>query len=377
MSIILILLIVLASGIGSALAQENDDEWVLVEGTYTSLEAPATWFNPLSYPSFEEAIVAAEADNPALATAVDSYRQSALSTDFDLILIDPVSSSNVAVIASDLGEEVALEDLADLLGNQFKTMGAEVVESEFLKLPAGEAFLIHVKQPFSGVTVEQLQYWLISGRTGYTITLSTAEENFPDYEVVFGQMVDSFSIITVGEVETRQDVKVIEAAGIQLHVPESWFSVRDQREIEAYLQGGGATHAYFQGIVDTLTASVQGGTYQLGLVDATSNAFIIVIATEIGADLDPAIFEESVVNAVKGDSDNQFIGSEFVALPSGKALRVELLRPIMYEILYHEFRYVLVVNQTQYIIILDVDETLYADYHQTFDDIMNSLTFEE
>jgi hypothetical protein len=374
---ILILFIVLGGGAGFALAQESDEEWVVVEGTYTSIEAPDTWFNPLTYPSFEDAIAAVGEDNPALASAIDSYRQSALSTDFDLILIDPVSVSNVGIIASDLGGEVALEDLADPLGRQFKTMGAEVVESEFVKLPAGEAFLIHVQQDFSGVPVEQLQYWLISGTTGYTITLSTAQETFLDYEPVFAQMMDGFSIITAGEVETRQDRKVIEGSGIQFRLPESWFSVRDQREIEAYLQGGGATHVYFQGIVDTLTTNVQGGSYQLGLVDATTNAFIIVIATEIGADLDPAIFEESVVNAVKDDSDNQFIGSELVALPTGKALRVELLRPIMQDILYHEFRYVMVGNQTQYIIILDVDESVYENYRQTFEDIMNKLEFIE
>lgn len=170
----------------------TDGEMTTYSNDGVTLVVPSSWIDVSDEDSLMEAGAAVLLEgNPELA----SIMETATSQDFTLFLLDPTTTANLNVLSQPSPGLVTLDQLELLLPDQYASFGIDVVDTQTVELPVGDALRLQLEVVVAAdVVVKQFQYIMVLDDNFYFLTMGLAAGEFEDFVPVFEAIAESLEI---------------------------------------------------------------------------------------------------------------------------------------------------------------------------------------
>jgi len=168
------------------------DGWQAHQTDAVSLAVPSTWIDGNNEEYVNAAIdeLSRAGGDPQM---IEVVREQFNQDSFDILLFNPVTGSSVNVAITRLSGRTTLAQLEPEVVAQYTGYGLEILQTEIVPLPVGEALKITaVNQMIPGVAMEQLQYIVIDDNRVYAVTLSKGSYETQDMDFIFETIIQSF-----------------------------------------------------------------------------------------------------------------------------------------------------------------------------------------
>lgn len=385
------MILILLASFAPAAAQEED--WVTHQGERTYIKTPPAWVNltdPAQLDLAQKNLTNLANQNPLSAEIVMAAVEPLKQESIDLLLLDTQTAASASITLADMAEAADLEDMTAEIFDQFEELGGEVLDTDILNLPAGEAYFAHVKLPeqlpiSKEQVFEQHHYYLVNEAQLITVVLGSPTEVFADLAPTLEAMIQTFGIgeapadevgVGVGGAPVTQSGIQHSILNVRLTAPEDWLNISDSASVEAYFASGKPADPAAQGFIESMQGQVESGSFALVLVYPPNVGFVLLGVNDF-ADVAISIVEDSVISSIESDDEIQLLGSELIEIPAGEALRVDVVRPIRQDILHHEIRLLISRDAKLYTFYFAIPDEVYADYEAIFETMINTITFEE
>jgi hypothetical protein len=272
-------------------AQEEDDPledaapWEQQTGGTFTLSAPRDWIDVQDQAALDDAMSMLAESNPEMG-AIFEQAQAQGAANFDQYLLEAGTGSSLNVNVIDLGgQQISMGEIELALVQTYAQTGIDVVDSEIVTLPAGEALRFQVTAEFNltaseSFGTEQYQFVFNEGSSLIVVTVGGLEEFFEDLSPVYLQIANTLEFLEPTETSWPR----FNGETISVRAPFEWET--------GMLMGGGAT--------------------ELALSDGTAQ--LLVQVEDAQAEEDDLLAAASVL---EGGFEGAVDDSGFVALPFG------------------------------------------------------------
>ncbi|HLA42337.1 MAG TPA: hypothetical protein VJZ27_02815 [Aggregatilineales bacterium] len=390
------LIAMLLFGVNFAAAQDeiNTDDWIIQQGAKSYVRVPDAWLNVTDPESMGEIIDQITATNPQFATVFATIQPQIEAGLIDIYLIEPITTATMAILISDPGMSITLDDLEGVLAVQYETVGGVILDTQTVELPAGQALRVHLTLPMQTatgetLTSEQYQYFMIDDTDLVVLNFGGAQENFEELAPLFDAVASTFGLgeapaetatdskddkptQPIGE---RDDIVRVEGEGFTMVVPSDWLDASNPDALPDYIAAGNPVDPMTESFFESMAGQITGNTYSVVYIQPGDLAYMIHYFVEFPAEISIATLEDSVLQPIKDDPEIELVDNQIVQTTAGEALRVDVRRPIRGDIIHYEIRYIILGAGQMNFFFFAVPDERYENYAQTFQDMMNTMNF--
>lgn len=167
------------------------DGWTTYRSAGFSLAVPSEWIDASDQAAIQEAIDIL-IDSGGDPEAIEALRLTAESGALELMLIDPITGTNVNLARAASPSRMTLDDIEREVVSVYATMGLNISEIEVVSLPVGEMLKLTVANSMvPDMVMTQTQYILVDDRTLYTVTLTEGMFESTPIDGTFAQIMQT------------------------------------------------------------------------------------------------------------------------------------------------------------------------------------------
>jgi hypothetical protein len=327
-----------------AVAQDDNPVWLPYETGVVSLRVPPTWISLSDTTLLEQTLEDMKESNPEMVPMMQQAEALLANNTISLFLIDFLTQYNLNIaILPGAGQGYTLETLDAALPGEYARMGIDLLDTEIVELPLGEALQLRsnlsVNAPTGGTaTVGQYQYFVIMGNDAYVLTLTAPGADFENAEPLFRRIANTLAIEDNENAWTRHADR---SNSVSLQTPTGWTPNELTEENN----------------FDLMLSHEKTGILVVSVSE--TELTLSELETEFTTSLDPANIKLRNV--------------EYVFLPAGEFIRFQLVNTTFVPFVQEEYYYITVNKGQRVTVLFSVNQDDFATVAPGFEQVMDTL----